>query len=357
MFALLQLFLAARLRLVVRHEVGNPLAVVLRDAAIGRVAHDDHHGAVALDGVRGVCLCAEEDVEERTAQVLRLFKRIGKKDVEAFVCVVFIAGVGENAVELDVRHRVGGHQKFKAVETRNEVFGDVAGPLALVGEELAVDAVDALREERPRSCRRVENLDFRHGLFDLLRQGLSRVAVLRHFNLHHIAAGYTVSDAESFHKNVVDGTDDEAHHGKRRVPYASILAQSRVVGVEEVLVEVNHRVAALFGLSVVLHDAAHVSGGEETNDVIDGPLDFFLDVGIDVVEEFAQEWIGFRDKTRRLFAREVLRRVVVETGGKHSVGERLRVDVGELVRVGAGHEYALEALHQFPERRTFGIAA
>ena len=119
----------------------------------------------------------------------------------------------------------------------------------------------------------------------------------------------------------------------------------------------NHRVAPLLGLAVVLHDAAHVCGGEEPHDIVDGPLDFVLDVGIEVVEEFAQERIGLRNETRRLFAGEILRRVVVEAGGEHPVCESLRIDVRELVRVCVGHEYALEALHQFPERRAFGVAA
>lgn len=97
----------------------------------------------------------------------------------------------------------------------------------------------------PRAGRRIEDLD----LVDFLPDG-ARLAGFRivlpgvPIDGNFACIGQPVGQSELHLENVVDSTDDEIHHRLRRVPDASALPLLRIVGREEVFVEVNEGIVA-----------------------------------------------------------------------------------------------------------------
>ena len=63
-------------------------------------------------------------------------ERVGEKHAETFFAGWRGTCLAQRKVDLDVRHRIGRHQKLKAIETRQQVAFDVTGPHSLVALEL-----------------------------------------------------------------------------------------------------------------------------------------------------------------------------------------------------------------------------
>ena len=250
--------LAAGLFFVILHGVHDPLALVLALTAVRRVSENDHDRPVAFYLVRLARLVAENEVEKRSARRRRRHERVGKIEVEASGAGRAAAGGVENHVHLYVRHRVGRHQQFETVETGDQVVLHESRPKPLVAGEASVHSLDALREERASAHCGVEDLHFRNDPAHLLRHAPAAFGVLLHLYFDLVAAGHAVREPEASFEQFVHGANDEPHDGKRSVPHAAVLAQSGVVGSEELLVEVDHRVGAFVRLAVILHYPGHV---------------------------------------------------------------------------------------------------
>src|ERR1019366_5070037 len=91
-----------------------------------------------------------------------------------------------------------------------------------------------------------------------------------------------------------------------RVIDASQFAQFRIVGLQESLVEVNHRIAAATVVAKVFHDPRHIRVVERLNQVLNEPGKRFVvqrRAG-DLLEERAEKRIGAGDELLRLGAGE-----------------------------------------------------
>ena len=225
------------------------------------------------------------------------------------------AGFLQEQFELDVRDCVGGHQQLEAVEAGDEFLCGVFRPEAghLREARLVADEADDFGEERAGSAGGVEHLHAVDAGADFRRV---REAVL---------------EPELGAEDRVDAAHDELHDAGGRVPDAAALAQERVVVAQEVLVEVDHRVAGerLFAFPAD-EDPADVGGAEDGGEVVDEGADAVVEVGAgDVAEQRAEEGIGLRDEFRRLVAVEGVQSLVVEASGEHAVDHGLRVGVRE----------------------------
>ena len=246
------------------------------------------------------------------------------------------AGLGEKQFELDVGDDVGGHQELEAVEPRHEVAGGIGGPETGVLREdgLVADKADDLGEERPGAAGRVEDLDAvdgwrRCGLWprDAAGRRISHVGLERDLG----RVGEAVLEAEFGAQERVDAANDEADDGLRRVPDAAAAAEGGVVVAQEVLVEMDHRVAReRFVGPSSRKDRANVGGAEDGGELVDEGLHAVVEVGAgNVAEERAKEGVRFGDELGRLLAVEGVGRRVVEAGGEHPVDDGLRVGVRE----------------------------
>ena len=131
--------------------------------------------------------------------------------------------------------------------------------------------------------------------------------------------------------------DDELHHLDRRIPDAAVLAEPRVVGGEEVLVEVDHRVCT--GAAVVAHELGDVDRAEEVGETVNYPHQFVLEITGYILKELLEKRICLGDEPQRFFAREIFRRRVVEPRGEHAVSQGLGEDVRKLLRADVRHQY------------------
>ena len=121
---------------------------------------------------------------------------------------------------------------------------------------------------------------------------------------------------------------------------------SRVILEQEIFVEVENRICLLCIFSKALHDFLHVGCSKRRNEVIHYPHDTFVQIisGY-LLEDLAQEGVGFRDEVRSFCTREIVRSVVVQTRGKHTIRDSLRIDIRKFLWSDIMQKRFTEILH------------
>ena len=335
--------------LVILHQAHNPFAFVFAFSAVRRIAQHDHDRSIALDFVCAVGLAGEELGEQCACILVVFFQRIGEKHPQAFVIVGLVTCLCENPVEFQMGHCIGGHQKFESVQTRQQMFPDIALPHSGLSVELVMDSADGFREERACSGCRIEELylvDF-DGLF-LFAVGEPFVFALvdAAFDGYFRCVGQTHRQVEFGLQNFVHGLYDATHHGLRCVPYAPVFALFRVVRRKEILVEMYHRIGLLGAVSESGHYLTHICGSKYFGRIIHDPTDPIVQViSGDILKQLAKERVRFRDERRRLVPAESIGGCVVQTRGEHTVNNSLGIDVGEFFRRDVVNQDVFEGLH------------
>jgi len=298
---------------VVGQQPENPgVAVHLAEVGIGRIAHDDHDLAVALDFGGGVGFARNELAEQHLGALGGFFEGVGEVDAEPLVAAEGVAGGFELHAELEVGDGIGGHEQFEAEQARQEMAADIAVPHAALTLERLLDTLDGEVQEGARAGGRVED----EGVF----------------------VGQSPGTVEAGLEQPVERADDVADDGFGGVEDAAHVAQGRIVGGQEGFVEVDDGVFAAFALAEIAQDFAHVGVREQGDHVVDRPGD---GVGhartSDLLEEQAQEGIGARQVLGGGEAGEGLAGGLC-AGGEEAVGQRLGEHVGEGVLVEIGNQ-------------------
>lgn len=93
----------------------------------------------------------------------------------------------------------------------------------------------------------------------------------------------------------------------------------------------HHRVLLAGAPAEVLQNRADIGTRQHLRQLVNCPGNALVQIGTgDGVEQFAQERIGFRQRTGRDLTREATSRNIA-AGGKQPVGEGLRIHVGKLL--------------------------
>ena len=118
----------------------------------------------------------------------------------------------------------------------------ICRPHPLLARELCANVPDGLGEKRAGSCGGVENLDTVHFALKELCVAFPHLVVVHHLDAGLRGVRESGRKIEVASENCVHAADDEPHDRSGRIPDASLLAESRVVSREEVLVEMEKRV-------------------------------------------------------------------------------------------------------------------
>ena len=198
---------------------------------------------------------------------MRLLERVGEEDVQAFALrhrerSLFPANLDG---ELEVADRVGRHQQLEAEQARQQVLAHVVRPRAAESllRDRPADQRDDLAQEGTGAGRRIE---------DQHPRARPRFSV-RRLDLDGGVVGEAVGEAELVAQQPVDAADDVGDDRLGRVVDAAQFAQLRVVGGEEVLVEVHDRILLPCVLPEVLEDRRHVGTHEQQCEVVHDPGD------------------------------------------------------------------------------------
>ncbi len=244
-------------------------------------------------------------------------------------------------------HGVARHKQFEAVESWQQILFDIARPFARrarlhpLGNEL-----HCLGEEGAGACGRVENLDLVDVLLDRARLAGLRI-VLPGVPVDRDLGGVRqpIGEPKLALKHVVHRADDEIDHRLGRVPDAAAFALHRVVGGEEVFVEMDKGIVARGELAEIAEQRMRIAGAHHMNQVIDDVFEAAGQLGAgDVSEQALEERVGGRQLFQRFLPAKGGEVVVMEARGEHAVRNCLGVDIGELVRHQVGQQVRLETL-------------
>ena len=107
----------------------------------------------------------------------------------------------------------------------------------------------------------------------------------------------------------------------------------------------NHGVVVALVLCIGGHDFPDVRNLENSHEVVHNPGNTFVEVvSCEIVEYLTQEWIRLRYETGCFFATEIFRGIVVQTGCKHAVSNRLGIDICKIFFLQILYEHKFECL-------------
>lgn len=232
----------------------NPDAIVCRFPSVRRVTYNYHHWRIALDARGGIGLvCDELATEQMLALLDSLLERVGEVDAEA-ILIACLEGParplalwqvqpGELHAQPQMRHRIRRHQQLEAKQARQQALAHVGRPRpGVVGcaEPLAYQ-IDHAGEEGARASRWIQQHD--------------RMPVGAR------AAGQPLRQPEIAPQQRIHRARDVRDDRLRRVIDAAQVAQLRVVGLQERLVEVDDGVFGLRALAEVAQHGGHIGIG------------------------------------------------------------------------------------------------
>ena len=345
----LQLLFPTRFFLVILHQLHDPIAFVGGFSAVGRITNHAHHRRIAFDLVGFVGFLAQPIGEEGAGIGVVLFEAVGEVHAEALFACGFVAGFGEQEVELEVRHGIAGHEELEAVEPGQEVVFHVIAPDALLPFEALVYLADHFSQKGACAGGRVEDLY-------LVYFPLFGFAVLLYLDLGFAGIGQSLCEPEFGFEDIVNRPYHEVHHGLGRVPYAAGLAQPGVVMAQKVFVEMDDRVFHAGGFAITLQHFFDIAGQENLHQVVYDPLDALVEFQPgDITEQLLEEGIGLGDEFIGFLAAEGGQGRVVQAGGEHAVGDGLRVHVGKAFGRDIVDEDFTESPHLVFQRAVFVV--
>ena len=223
------------------------------------------------------------------------------------------------------------------------MFRNILRPRAHLSGEVTFDLSYRLREERACTSCRVKHLYAVH-----LHFFLTMLEILFYLALNIDLAGVSKShrQIELLLKQFVHSANDEVNHRLRCVIDTALFLGGRVVLEQEIFIEMQDRVSLSCALAEALHDFLHVRSSKGAHEVVNNPGDTFVEVVAgNLLEDLAEERIGFWDEISRFGTCEIIGCGVVQSCGKHTVGDGLRVDVSELLGRYIMDKHLAEILH------------
>ncbi len=194
-----------------------------------------------------------------------------------------------------MRHGIRSHEQFKAVDTRQQVFGNIARPQARAARKVFTDTRDHGMKKRACATGGVENL---HAVgFNLCRDRFGAFAFCyrrqRIFNFYFAGISETVRQSEIAFKDGIHRTHDVVHHRFGGVIDTARFFEFRVVCAQEGFVKMHHGVVLARGVAEVAQDTCHVGTRQQFGKIIHRPSDALVQISpCNVVEQFAQEGVG-----------------------------------------------------------------
>ena len=313
-------------------QVGNPLAGIGRMPRIRRVAQHHHDRRVALDVAGRARFFGQPLGEQRQAgEFVRFFERVGQKNAQALVAGKVVAAGFEREAQLHVRHGVRSHEQLKPEQARQQVLGHVAGPGAVVADEVLANLLNDGVQESAGSGGRVEDLQAVRFVVHVAGFALfHQIGRGRHFDGGLAGMGQPFGHGEVFFQERIDAAHDVAHHRLGGVVHAARLAHGGVIGGQEGFVEVDDGVFLPGAAAKGFENGAHVGAGQQLRQLIHGPGDAVVQVGAgNLVKQLAQERVGFGQLAGGALPGKA-RACGVAAGRKQAVAQGLRVHVGKL---------------------------
>ena len=260
-----------------------------------------------------------------------------------------VTGLPQHQIQFQVGHGIAGHEQLKAIEARDQVLFHILRPEPFLPLEFRMYLPHHFGQEGAGAGGRIEHL---HAVYLLLHEHLLhlRIAVLAlghrlALDAHLGGVGQPIGQPELGLQDVIHRPHDEAHHRIGRVPHAAALAQLRVVGGQEVLVEMQERILSAAAFAEACQQFCDVGGAEDVGQRIHDPRDAVIQIGpADAVEELAQKGVALGDERGGLLAAEAVQRGVMQSRSEHAVGNGLGVQVRKLLRLQVVDQDRLEGL-------------
>ena len=264
-----------------------------------------------------------------------MLKGVGQTHVH--VSVSDAVGV-ELQGDLEVGDGVRAEHQLETVHLREHVAAKVLGPVALAAaasQERLAGLAQPRDEEgagaRGRVEHRHEHLICGHFCGQVETVALRDLGPCGGIRDAH-------GEAESFAQHLVHRPHHEVDHRLGRVEGPGVGAHLAVVGGEELLVEVDDRVAALRGGAELVEDRLDVAGPQVGDELVEAAAREVEHAGlvVDLLEERLEERIGQRHRGVDRRGAEVLRRG--DAARQQPVDERLGAHIGEPRRVHVGDQ-------------------
>ena len=306
--------------LVVINQPPNPLSSVGRMTRIGRIAQDDQDGTSLLDLACQTGLLGQRGHagQVRLIQLLHL-QGVGQVELKALVVAQTVSQFLQEEGHLEVPHGVRSHHQLEGIEVFQDVIADelLSAARAVFVLELPHRLLTGPGDEGHRPRRRVEQSD--------------------------PLGGQAVAATELLPQQLVERADDVGDHRLRGVVDPAPLALLGIVLGQKGLVEVDDGIAALALAVEAVEDAAGIGHRQHLGDVIHDPFELLGQIAQrDELEHIPQDTDGAGDA--------VVGQAAVESvlgpgaGGEEAVGDRLRVEVGEVLQSEVGDQVRLESL-------------
>lgn len=191
-----------------------------------------------------------------------------------------ITRFGQQQIDLQMRHGVTCHEQLKTVEARQKVAFHIAVPDAFLPHKILMNVFDNFRQKCAGSGGGIKDLHFVH--FALFGKVLLRFLIegLRgNFDGGFAGIRQSFRKAKLAFEDVVHGTHDEAHNGRRRVPNAARLTQFGVVFAEECFVKMNNGIFGSGGFAVFLENLSDIAGQKNFRQAVHHPFDAVINIG------------------------------------------------------------------------------
>ena len=314
---------------------------------IRRIADDDGDFGVVFHDLR-LSAFVRQKLRQIEGKLLRFFQRISEKHAQTLAALGLVTQLAQLQTDFEMRHGVGGHHQFKAVQTRQQRRGNVFVPqlrvldLALslslpFAAHRAINRFDDGDQKGSGSGRGVENAD----------------AIIAVFVARRI--GQTQRTIKFATQQRIDSAHDEIDDGFGRVINAALHARAGVVFFEEGFVEVNYGVlpaAAALPTKVGQyvfhrHDVEPFDQFDHAQIIEIDAVRFEIGRNLDeLAEQFAQKRIGFGNHSAQIGQAHRTQFASGRAPREKPVSDGLRNRVGELFFVQIGQQRLLKRAMQ-----------